>query len=53
MKPHEANSLYASDGKPITTWKGRVQVELKDGAARFVINSKAVITSGTYVIEEN
>ncbi len=46
-------TLYASDGKPITTWKGRVQVELKDGAARFVIKSKAVIISGTYVIEEN
>lgn len=46
-------TLYSNDGKPIKTWKGRVQVELQGGAGRFVIDGKAVIISGTYVIEEN
>jgi hypothetical protein len=46
-------TLYANDGKPIRTWKGRVQVELVGGAARFVMHGKAVIVSGTYVIEED
>lgn len=46
-------TLYSYDGKPIRTWKGRVQVEIAGGAARFVIDGKAVIISGTYVIEEN
>jgi hypothetical protein len=46
-------TLFATDGKPIKTWKGRVQVETEGGAARFVIGGKAVIISGTYVIEEN
>ncbi len=46
-------TLYSNDGKPIKTWKGRLQVELEGGAARFVVHGKAVIISGTYVIEEN
>lgn len=46
-------TLYSNDGKPIKTWKGRVQVELEGGAARFVLHGKAVIISGTYIIEEN
>ena len=46
-------TLYSMDGKPIKSWKGRVQVELDGGAARFVINQKTVIISGTYTIEEN
>lgn len=46
-------TLYSNDGKPIKTWKGRVQVESEGGAARFVVHGKAVIISGTYVIEEN
>lgn len=46
-------TLYAADGKPIKTWKGRVQVELEGGAARFIVGGKAIIVSGTYVIEEN
>jgi hypothetical protein len=46
-------TLYTADGKPLKTWKGRVQVELEGGAARFMIGGKAVIISGTYVIEEN
>ncbi len=46
-------TLYANDGKPIKSWKGRVQVELEGGAARFIIHGKAVTISGTYIIEEN
>ncbi|HMK35688.1 MAG TPA: hypothetical protein VK463_11520 [Desulfomonilaceae bacterium] len=46
-------TLYANDGKPIRTWKGRIQVELEGGAARFVVHGKAIVISGTYVIEEN
>ncbi len=46
-------TLYSNDGKPIRQWKGRVQVELDGSAARFVINHKATIISGTYIIEEN
>jgi hypothetical protein len=46
-------TLYSNDGKPIKSWKGRVQVELEGGAARFILNGKAVMISGTYVIEEN
>jgi hypothetical protein len=46
-------TLYANDGKPIREWKGRVQVELDGNTARFVVNHKAVIISGTYLIEEN
>ncbi len=46
-------TLYSNDGKPIKSWKGRVQVELEGGAARFIAGRKTVIISGTYVIEEN
>ncbi len=46
-------TLYAYDGKPLKSWKGRVQVELYDGAARFVTGGKTVIISGTYIIEED
>jgi hypothetical protein len=46
-------TLYSNDGKPIKSWKGRVQVELEGGAARFVTRHKTVIISGTYVIEED
>jgi hypothetical protein len=46
-------TLYSNDGKPIKSWKGRVQVELEGGAARFIVHGKAVTISGTYVIEEN
>ncbi len=46
-------TLYANDGKPIKSWKGRVQVETEGGAARFILHGKAVTISGTYIIEEN
>lgn len=46
-------TLYSNDGKPIKSWSGRVQLELDGAAARFVIHGKAVVISGTYIIEEN
>jgi hypothetical protein len=46
-------TLYTNDGKPIKSWKGRVQVELEGGAARFITDHKTIIISGTYIIEEN
>jgi hypothetical protein len=46
-------TLYSNDGKPIKSWKGRVQVEIEGGAARFILHGKAITISGTYVIEEN
>jgi len=46
-------TLFSQDGKPIKSWKGRLQVETEGGAARFVVGGKAVIISGTYIIEEN
>ena len=46
-------TLYTNDGKPIKSWKGRVQVELAGGTARFITGHKTVIISGTYIIEEN
>jgi len=46
-------TLYSADGKPIKEWKGRFKVEVSGGAARFLDdNGKAVIISGTFVIEE-
>lgn len=46
-------TLYTNEGKPIKSWKGRVQVELDGGAARFITGHKTVIISGAYIIEEN
>jgi hypothetical protein len=46
-------TLYTNDGKPIKSWKGRIQVELEGGAARFIAGHKTVIISGSYIIEEN
>ena len=31
-------TLYSNDGKPIKSWKGRVQVQLEGGAARFIVH---------------
>jgi hypothetical protein len=45
-------TLYSNDGKPIKKWKGRFKVEVNGGAARFIVDGKAVIISGTYIIEE-
>lgn len=45
-------TLYSADGKPIREWKGRFKVEVSGGVARFLDDGKAVMISGTYVIEE-
>lgn len=46
-------TLYDMNGKPIKSWKGRYKVEVNGGIARFIHDGKAVIISGTYIIEEN
>lgn len=46
-------TLYAVDGSPIKVWQGGMKVETETGIARFIYEGKAVIISGTYVIEEN
>lgn len=46
-------TLFDSSGKPVKSWKGRVQVELEGGAARFIVDRKTIIIAGTYIIEEN
>lgn len=45
-------TLYSSNGQPIKVWKGRFNIETREGTARFLQDGKAVIISGTYVIEE-
>lgn len=45
-------TLYATDGKKIREWKGRFKVENNGSTARFIADGKAVIISGTYVVEE-
>ncbi len=46
-------TLYSNDGKPIKKWKGRFKVEINGGSARFIVDGRAVIISGTYIIEED
>jgi hypothetical protein len=46
-------TLYSGNGQTIKTWKGRFKVETKDGVARFLHDGKAIVISGTYVIEED
>lgn len=46
-------TLYSNDGKPIKKWEGRFKVEINGGAARFIVDGRAVIISGTYIIEED
>ncbi len=46
-------TLYNDNGQPIKTWKGRFKVEVSGSTARFIDDDgKAVIISGTYLIEE-
>jgi hypothetical protein len=44
--------LYANDGSVIRKWEGRFQVEVLGTTARFLVGSRAVTISGTFVIEE-
>jgi hypothetical protein len=46
-------TLYDANGKPIKTWNGRFKIDVEGGAARFIVDGKAVMISGTFVIEEN
>jgi hypothetical protein len=45
-------TLYDCNGKPIKTWTGRYKVEINGSVARFIDDGKAIIISGTFVIEE-
>jgi hypothetical protein len=46
-------TLYDGNGKPIKSWSGRVKVDAEGCTARFIVDGKAVMISGTFVIEEN
>jgi hypothetical protein len=45
-------TLYSDSGKPIKKWEGRFKVEINGATARFIHDGRAVIISGTYLIEE-
>ena len=45
-------TLYAVDGMAIREWECDCSVEDKGGSARFVVNGKAIVVAGTFVIEE-
>lgn len=50
---HREVRLYSDDGNVIASWTGQFKVEDRGGSARFVLdNGKAVMISGTYVVEE-
>lgn len=46
-------TLYANNGQAIKSWKGRFKVEVSGGTARFLDDGRAVMISGTYIIEED
>ena len=46
-------TLYANNGQVIKSWKGRFKVEVSRGTARFLNDGRAIIISGTYIIEED
>ena len=46
-------TLYADNGTPIKSWKGRFKVDVGGGTARFLHEGRAVIISGTFIIEED
>jgi len=45
-------ALYSATGTPIKSWEGRYKIEIRDGVARFIHDGKAVVISGTFIIEE-
>lgn len=45
-------TLYSSNGAVIKIWTGRFQVETANGNIRFMYGGKAIIISGTYLVEE-
>ena len=47
-------TLYNANGTAIQTWKAKSKVEDRGGSCYFIdSNSKAVIISGTFIIQEN
>lgn len=44
--------LYTADGKVIREWNTTAQIEDRGGTCYFICAGKAVIISGTFVIEE-
>ena len=45
-------TLYSDNGKPIKSWTGRYKVEVSGCTARFLHDGKAIIISGTFLMEE-
>lgn len=45
-------TMFSADGTPIKKWEGRYKIEIKDGVARFMHDGKAIVISGSYIIEE-
>ena len=45
-------TLYSATGTPIKSWEGRYKIEIKDGVARFIHEGKAMVISGTFIIQE-
>ncbi len=45
-------TLYADNGTPIKSWNGRFKVDAGGGTARFLHDGRAIIISGTFIIEE-
>ena len=47
-------TLYNANGTAIQTWKAKAKVEDRGGSCFFIDNNdKAVIISGTFIIQEN
>lgn len=44
--------LYAADGSVIKEWRTKAKVEDNGGTCFFIVKDKAVIISGTFIIEE-
>ncbi|WP_333481156.1 hypothetical protein [Allocoleopsis sp.] len=45
-------TLYSADGRVIREWQGRYNLEVDSNTVRFIENGKAVLISGTFVVEE-
>lgn len=45
-------TLYDTSGHEIKSWSGKLNVEAEQGSARFVVDGRTVIISGTYIVEE-
>lgn len=45
-------TLYGATGEPIREWRTQSKVEDRGGSCYFLIDGKAIIVAGTFVIEE-